>query len=391
MVSRSKGKSRSTHGSTPRKVLLSWPPHRAWWLVIAAILSTLFFLYWMLESPSSYYRKASQLLVTDPEQCEKLAEISIARAGGDYPKAQLLQCQALGALGEWEASLGGFSLIRNTATCSADALLALGENAFAAGKYQLAEKCLRAAQRPGATVPRATELLVRLALIRRDLQEGIELCREWQNAAPDSALAWSTSGDIKVTKFDLAEAISDFQEALRRPQSSELEQSTRSSLANLLVHTGDIAAARQQFDRLLVLGPLHGKAHLDFIQLLRMEGELTQALQEANRFISENARNPEGHKWRGIIQFDRENLEDALTDLKSAVEGNRFDIGSHNFLAQIYQRRGDEKLSQQHFEISRRMTDATFRISELNRLLESDPSNNTLLRELRELKSVLGQ
>lgn len=348
-------------------------------------------LWWSWESPYAYYVRARNLLSQHPSQCEQLADRAIMKAGGNYPEAQLLQCQALAALGEWDAALGGFSLIKDTTRCSPEALVDLGEQALEAQQLQLADRVLQAARLRGPAFSRATELLVRLKLQLRLNNDVLELCREWQAAAPAAALPWAVAAEIEVSKFELGEAIADYQAALRRSPSSDLEKSMRASLANLLVHTGSVAAARTQFDKLLEYGSVRGNVQLDYVRLLRLEGRFDEALAEIKRHLIENGTSSEALKQRGLIQLDLGQLDEAIADLKGAVDGNEFDIGAHHLLAQAYIRQGEPNLAQPHLEKSRRLTEATFRISELNELLLTDPTNAEWARELKALKKALGR
>lgn len=363
---------------------------RFWLLILGAGVVAGAVVYWALESPQAYYRRALPLLARQPSQCEKVAETAVLKAGGNYPAAQLLQCQALAAMGEWDAALGGFSLIRDTTACAPESLLDLGANALRANQLQLADRALLAARVPGPSFSRATELLVRLKLTLRLPDEALALCREWQAAATDAALPWAIEAEIEVSRFELAAAIADYQEALRRSPSTELERSIRTSLANLLVHTGDIAAARVQFDKLLEFGPVTGNGQLDHVQLLRMEGRFNEALSEIERYLAEVKKSPEALKRRGMIRMDLGQWDEALADLQAAAEGNEFDIGTHHLLAQILLRKGSPELAQTHLEKSRRLTEATLRISELEDLLRTDPANAEWRRELKALHQVVG-
>jgi hypothetical protein len=68
--------------------------------VISAVVGTIVVLFGVFESSYSYYWQAQRSLLQNPSMCVELADRAIMKAGGDYPQAQLLQCQALAALGE---------------------------------------------------------------------------------------------------------------------------------------------------------------------------------------------------------------------------------------------------------------------------------------------------
>lgn len=294
--------------------------------------------------------------------------------------------------GEWEAALGCFSLIRDLKTCDATDLLALGESALQAGEWKVAADSLNASlAKPGSHGSRARELLVRLDLQFLRTEEALQRCREWQAAEPDAALPWAISGDIKTSRIDFASALHDYRQALQRSPSPTLQTEIRSSLAQLLVHTGDTVAARREFDDLISAGPLSGKLQLCYARLLRTEGRNSEALAEIDQHILRNGPSAESLKLRGIIHLDEGQVNDAVRDLKASVKANPFDIGAQHKLGQAYLQSGDPDTAQPHLEASRRMTEATYRISALEEDLLQDPSNDRLKRELASLRAILGR
>jgi tetratricopeptide (TPR) repeat protein len=346
-------------------------------------------LYWTMGSPIPDYWRAQKLLSKDPTLCEQYAERAVVKSGGNFPAAQLLQCRALAATGEWDAALGGFYLIKDLAACPIDSLLSLGEAALEADQLQLADRTLSAARRPGKPDARTAQLLVRLKLKLQLRDQVLPLCREWQAADPQAALPWAIAAEIEVAQFDLGSAIADFREALRRSAPGELEQSLRASLANLLVQTGEVSEARTHFDILLKSGPLPEKLRLDYAQLLRMEGKTEQALQEVERYLKDHPRHIEALKRRGLILMDLGRWEEALSDLRRALVENEADSSTHHLLAQVYRRMNEPELAQRHLQRSRELMDVTARVSELEEQLRQDPTNAALLRELKELRKSM--
>ena len=260
------------------------------WLAIVSgiVVATIYFTDGSFRSARSDYARAREFLSHDPARSERLAERAVLNARGNYPEAQLLQCRALAAMGQWDAALGGLSLIKDFSTCDAADLLALGEVAMQAGKLMLAEASLvEAAKMSGAAATRAMELLVSLDLQFGRRDAALKRCREWQSAAPLAPRPWALAGDIESSSANLGAAIDDYREALRRAPDSQLATEVRSSLAQSLIHNGDTNAARTEFDFLLASGPLTGKLSLSYSQLLRMEGRHTEALAEVDRQISE--------------------------------------------------------------------------------------------------------
>ena len=358
-------------------------------LIAALVAVTIYFV--TNESARSCYQRAQSVLPQDPRQAERLAERAVLKAGGNYPAAQLLQCRALAATEQWDAAYGGLSLIKDTSTCNPDELLALGETALNAGQFDLAARALRGARVPGSSLSRATELLVRLELQFRRTDEALALCQEWQNSLPDAYLPWVIAGDVAKSSVDLGAAIAAYREALKRSPPAAIATEVRSSLAQLLVLTGDVVAARKEFDTLLKVGPLQGKLQLMHAQLLRLEGRLDEALTEVEHSLKASGSTPEALKQRGIIKLDLGRVKEALADLEQSVKGNPYDVGTHHKLAQAHLRLGQKQAAQPHLDQARRLTDATIRISDVQNLLRTDPDNQQLQQELRELSKTLGR
>jgi tetratricopeptide (TPR) repeat protein len=344
------------------------------------------------ELARSDYARARELLSEDPIRSEKFAERAVMNAGGNYPEAQLLRCRALAATGQWDAALGGAFLIKDFSTCDAADVLALGEAALNAGEWNLAEQVLdEAADKSGTAQSRAMELLVRLDLRFQRPDDALRRCRTWQRSVPDEPLPWVISGNMEAAAMNLGAAIADYREALRRSPASDLNATARSSLAKLLVHAGDTAAARREFDLLLASGPLDEKLQLSYAQLLRLEGRNADALTLLDRNIAEFGGSPEALKLRGILYLDEGRLEPALRDLKEAVRGNPFDIAAQHKLGQAHLQSGDPASAQPHLDKSRQMSDALLRLSELEELLRQEPSNAEFQRELKSLHAILGR
>jgi tetratricopeptide (TPR) repeat protein len=358
-------------------------------VLTGSVFATVAF-YFVLVSPGASYRRALPLLEKHPEDCERLAEQAVTRANGDYPCAQLLQCQALGALGEWDAALGGFALIEDTTTCSLTSMLNFAEKALEANQLQLADRVLRRVRASNPHQSRIAESQVRLCMKLQRPNEALAVCRDWQQLDPTSALPVATAADIETFRLQLGPAIAGYTKALQLIGSSDLKLRIRRSLANLLVHTGDLAGARTQFNTLIMIEDLKGEAHLDYIQLLRFECRFDDSLREINRYIDDNGNAPEALKRRGQIWLDLGNLDNALDDLKTAATMMESDIAVHHLLAQSFIRKGQPELSKPHQEKSRRLTAVKFRISELRELLREDPANKKLASELQQLSSKSG-
>ena len=144
-MSRSKSSRKPPRAVPPVKDIRTRSRRRILMLAFGAVIIVAA-LYWGWASPYSYYVRARSQLSQHPSQCERLADQAIMKAGGNYPEAQLLQCRAFAAMEEWDAALGGFSLIKDTTRCSSEALLDLGAKALEAQQLQLADRAFQAAR-----------------------------------------------------------------------------------------------------------------------------------------------------------------------------------------------------------------------------------------------------
>lgn len=337
------------------------------------------------------YTQARALLERDPDQCERLAEQAIITAVGSYPEAQLLRSRAFAAMGQWDEALGVWSLIGNSERCQTEDLTAFGEAALGASQWKFADEVLRVAvAKRDQSGGRARELLIKLELRFDRKEDALRLCEEWQKFDPAAPIPWMMAGDIHMTGMRLGNALDDYRQVLQRSPSPELERDARGSLAQLLVVIGD-REARKEFDRLSAKAPLTGKLQLSHVQLLRMEGRTEEALAEINRYISQSGSSAEALKLNGMLLLDLDRTNEALVDLQKAVQVNQFDIIAQHKLGEAYQRSGDPMAAQPHLDAARKMTEATYRISEVEDLLRQDPSNNKLQKELAGLRAILGR
>lgn len=355
------------------------------------ICSYVLFLVSCHQTAVASYTQARSLLDRDPDRCEQLAERAILNAVGNFPEAQLLRSRAFAAMGQWDEALGAWSLIKNPAQCQTDDLTALGEAALGASQWKIADEAFRAAiARKEQSTGRARELLIKLELRFDRKEDALRLCEEWQKFEPTAPLPWIMAGDIHAATMRLGDAVVDYRQALQRSPSAELEQEARSSLAQLLVVIGD-HEARKEFDRLAAKSPLTGKLQLSYVQLLRMEGRTEEALAEINRYMSQSGNSAEAWKLSGILLLDLDRTKEAVADLQKAVQVNPFDIIAQYKLGEAYRGSGDPKSAQPHLDAAQKMTEAAYRISEVEELLRQDPSNSKLQKELSGLRAILGR
>lgn len=366
---------------------------RKWWIGILALAVLPIGLYFAFrENARVYYLQAKDRFPGNPAKAEELAEIAIQAAGGQYPAAQLLQCQALAAMGEWTAVYGGLSLIKDPSQCEPSEWLDLGQRAMSATEWAVAEmSLLAAASRESPSQSRAMELWTQMTVQFQRQAEALAQCQTWQRQFPAAAMPWLLAADLHASGFQLADAIADYREALRRSPDHEVEVRIRSSLVRLLVLTGDRSAAPAEFDWLRKQDALTGPVRLSLAQFLRMEGKTDEGLDEIRTYIDSHGASAESLKLRGMLQLDAGQLEAATEDLTTSVKLNPFDIGAQHMLGQALLQAGKPDRAKPHLEKARRMTEATDRISELESQLKKEPGNLESLRELKVQQAILGR
>jgi tetratricopeptide (TPR) repeat protein len=346
---------------------------------------------WTTESAQSYYARAIVLLAKEPEKAEQLAARAIERAGGDFPAAQLLQCRALAATNHWDTALGGFSLIRDLKQCEPQELADLGAKAFESQQYQLGEMALEAALASKSAPAEVFEILVPWRAQQGRQGQALELCRAWQTDYPNDPQAWSNAADLEASNLEVAQAISDYREALRHSPHSDLENHIRGALLGLLADSGDVSAAREQLDIVLKSGVANNSVRLKAVEILRLEGKHAEAMEEITRYLENVEKSPAALRLRGILYLDQKDYQSAICDLKQVVTDDPFDKAAHIKLAQAYLKSGQRELAEPHFQAHRRLVEATNEILEINSKLERAPHDEALRKRLRELNEIIGR
>jgi len=338
------------------------------------------------------YREAVARFPGSPAEAELLAERAIQNAGGNYPEAQLLQCRALAATEQWEAALGGFSLIRDPSRCNASELVELGEAALRARQWKLSEMVLEAAAGlAGPAGARGKELLTGLDLQSRRPEDALRRCETWSRQSPTDPVPWAIAGDVHRLLYRFGEAIASYDQALQRSVDAEGRQRALTSLAPLLVHTGEAERAREAFDQLRALGPLSPSLRISHAQLLRTQGDIADAFAEVDAVIRDEGATAESLRLRGILRLDQGDAAAAVEDLKESVRQNPYDIGAQHKLGQAYQQLGQPAAAKPHLDKSQELTQATYRIGELEDELRRHPNDAAKTQELQRLRKLVGR
>ncbi len=368
------------------------PPRIRWkWAVASIALLAGALGYWAFQTPSGLYWRAKRLAKSDPETAEQLVMESVGLADGNYPPAQLLWCRLLAKSGRWTEALGAFSQIQDGSACDQAELLELAKQALAARQNLMAQYALMAADRPGPARIQVLEMLISLKLEGRQSSDAIALAKKLSRQSPESVLAWLVISQVALEQKDLKEALVAGRRGLKCHPSPQDEAALRNILVQVLMDTGDMAAARQEMDRLLAAGPPTDAVHIKHAFLLRYEGRTNDAMKEINQVLDHAPGSNRARMVRGMLLFDQGAFQAALADFTAVVDADPYNKEAHYKFAQSASRLGKSELANRHLEISNRLTTATVKVMETEAEVARDPRNPERLRELANLYDQLGR
>lgn len=334
------------------------------WIIIAAIAIAALILvavYLRPENPEQLYREARDTFDSDPSRALLLSEAAVSAAGEDYPEAQLLFCRALGREGLWQEALGCFASIKDTSRCDAQELIALADEAGRARQLTLQKLALEAANRPGPAQTAALERLVELGLANQDHEAVLRWSETWRQADPQSLAPLQAALTVYMRQANFSQTAEVLRQALELSPPPSVERKLRSTLATLLVDMGEAGPARQEIDALRREGPLDRELQLKHAELLRLERQPQAALEELDRLLLADRKNVQALLARGIVLFDLEEFERSRADLEEVVELAPLHKEAHYKLGQVLLRLGEKAKAQEHFDISRTLTDEAIR------------------------------
>lgn len=364
---------------------------RLWiWLVIALAACGGMF-YWNQGRAERLFHEAQSQLAAHPEQAEKLLEQSVVAAGGQFPAAQLLRCRALGAMGRWDESLGLFSLIDDPASCEPRELLRLAQESQKAGADALTLRALAAADRPGSEQTAVVKLRLSLEFKNGPSREVLELCRRLEQLSADDPYPWVVEAEVLRQHKEPLAAVRAYREALRRKPSERQQLAIRTELAGQLIDSGELAAARQEMDRLLAHPATAEAVRMKDAYLLRLEGRSEQALAEVDRVLADSPDSAAALMLRGILSFDLGRYAAAADDLSQTAKAQPYNKEARYKLGQAYLKLNRSAEAAKELEASRKLTDAEIEILALEPKLRQNRSDLELTDRLAKLYEQVGR
>lgn len=364
---------------------------RHWVWVVLALTVCAGLLFWRQGRAQRLFDEAQAQFKTDPQQAERLLEQSVAAAGGNFPQAQLLRCRALGATSRWDEALGLFSLIEDATQCEQAELLRLAQEAERAGVEALALRALGAADRTGPNEAAVLRRLIRLELKAGSQADVLEQCRRLEPLAPDDPTPWRLEGQILQQRKESLAAVRAYREALRRNPDEQQELAIRVELVGPLIDAGELAAARQEMDRLLAHPAAAEGVRMKDANLLRLEGRTREALAQIDRVLAKSPGLAGALMLRGMLYFDLGRYAEAAADLARVAAAEPNNKEARYKLGQAYLKLNRPAEAEQQLAASQRLTDAEIEILQLQPRLRQNLADRALIERLAKLYDEVGR
>lgn len=327
--------------------------YRTWIILSILAFGGLTVYFWTRDDPRQLLREARAIGSRDPVRADELLDRSVNAAGGNFPEAQLERCLLFASQHRMLEALGCFSQIVNPGECAPAELIRLAKHALDEGQDYLAELSLDAARRPGPLEAEVLWLLIRLHKRRGRSELVIDDCHRLVELEPNDPRPWLMIGRIHLKNREVDESLSALQKAMDlKLDQADLVQ-TRSDLAELYLHEGNLTGARDQLERLESARTRTLSDRLKWAYLLRMEGHFEDALEEVDLVLQRDPENTRGLELRGQIEVDCGKPELAVLDLKRVLEAEPGSAEVHSKIGQAYQQLKQFDLAAVHLKKSR--------------------------------------
>jgi len=363
----------------PGRMLTS---RRAAWSLIAI---PVFGLFWYFVRPSYLVYEARGLLATDPAAAAELMQNYLSSFPDDQ-ESHVLWAHALLRSGRWQEAIGCFSQIDKDKLTRTEDLLRLADDARSAKVPLLAVLALEAV---GQNSPDRAAALRRLLTIRNeagDFARTITAGEELTRLRPDDAFPWQVLASIHERQMALPEAINCLRQSLQREsRPSERIHSLR-PLVRILIQLGERSEARKSQDEICQnQSLLTSEDHINEARLLRLEGNIDRAQDQATKILDVDRNNVIALEIRGTILMERADYAAAEADFRRTISLQQWNKQAHYKLAQILTKTGQTKEAAFHFAENRRLLDLSSRFLHL----QQNPSRSD--SEQQELISLMQQ
>jgi Tfp pilus assembly protein PilF len=348
-------------------------------------------------SPESRLARARKLS-THPDQALALVRTCLLATKGDFPAAQVFECQLLLKLNRGEEASSLFKQIRNPNACDPDELCQLGELAQPAGELELASHAFLAAG--NEFVCRTPQRLKRwiFSLYSQPNNEESEelilkLCNEYAILQPDDSFPWLVSASLYNEQNIQNLASEAYREALKRQLPPEDAFRSRFHLIQLSMVLGNLPLAREHCNVLLATSmSQESKQNVSVLHadLLQREGKPAAAVVQLDALLKAKPEWTRALTLRGQCKYDLKDLEGAIQDLSEAVRRDEFDPRTHYVLGQVFLQQKDLLRAKQHLNRSRELNDLIAQIFTLESQVHNDLHNRELKLQLASLNDQRG-
>jgi tetratricopeptide (TPR) repeat protein len=346
---------------------------------------------WLRPSPQALYQRALRIVSSDPAAAETLFRKAVARAGGNFPDAQLQICRLavrrrdrdevrkICATLDWR---GGRS----------DLILGLGRDAVAAGDWGLARQArIELGTRPRQEAAPALENLAEFYRRHRQPAEELACLVERVAVAPDDPRSWWQLALAHETRENPAAAAEVYRRAIEHTLPPQDDVEMRHRQIERLLDCGDVEAAREGLARLEARDESQvARMQVHRAHLHRLAGDFEAALADLEPVWPQIGEIPDAIKLKAILQLDAGQFDEARRGLQRVVDAHPFDEVAHFKLAEACRRLGLADDEQTHRARHRGILAKRLEIRRLAAQLERRPANRqdclTLARLYRELQ-----
>ncbi len=348
------------------------------------------------DTPEAQLARARQR-TEHPAQTLAVVRALIQSAQGDFPEAEVFECQLLLRMKKTNEAKSRFAAIRHPEACGPESLALLAELAQAHGENALAARALFATGDYVQRNPKRLKLLIYVLYSQQDSDEPegriLQLCEEYARLVPDDAFPWLISSSLYHERGVPNLAVRAYRETLQRALPVEEVHRVRMQLVQLELLLGELKQAREHCNALLQ--ETRDPAALKMVtamhaELLQREGQPAEALALLDKLLAETPEWTKARALRGRCRFELQDYAGAVSDLSTAVRQNEFDQQTHYVLAQAYRQLKETARADAHFDRSRELSDIGAQILTLESQLRNDLYNRDLKLRLADLNDKLG-
>ncbi len=358
--------------------------------VVLAIIATGLIALFLVMPKGTLLQQAVACQEIDPYKSLRLLDQAITDAGGSYPDAQVKKCELLGSLEGWPNAERYFDSIDSLETCDQTILCELAEAAWQHNSERLAVEALERANRVGTEQERVVRMLLSIKYDLGERSAALELCEKLVKLAPDDPEPWLVSAGIHHGVERFSPALAAYKGALERLEPGQESHRVRFQIAEVSIHLGDLETADRHIQILRSQAKSAPQVDLAYAKLLRRRGQNSDAKVVVDSVIANSPQFPGSLMLRGLLNSDKGDFHAAAADFRGVVEINPYDHRAHYRLAQAYQQLNKPDKAEDHFQASRRLTDAVSLILILGKQLDENPTSRDLRLKLAEQHLVLG-